>query len=300
MNIHKIDTFSGHRDSIYTIISKNNGSEFYSAGGDGYIIEWDLSKPDMGKLLAKAGTSVYALCHDPERNQLWIGQNYEGIQVIDTETKAVLHNSKITASAIFDIQIVNSKAIIAAGDGVLTIIDIATFSVQKHIKVSSKNIRCIAISPQKNEFAVGDSEHQIHIFNLTDFSLERTLKEHTNSVFSVSYSPDGKYLLSAGRDAHLKIWDTLNQYTIVENIPAHMYAINHIKFSPCGDFFATASLDKSIKIWSAKTFKLLKIIDRGRHAGHGTSVNKLLWSSYENQLISCSDDRMISVWELKP
>jgi WD40 repeat protein len=51
-------------------------------------------------------------------------------------------------------------------------------------------------------------------------------------------------------------------------------------------------------VWDAQTFKLKKIIDRARHAGHGTSVNKLLWTTFENQLISCSDDRTISVWEV--
>jgi WD40 repeat protein len=42
----------------------------------------------------------------------------------------------------------------------------------------------------------------------------------------------------------------------------------------------------------------LKVIDKGRHAGHGTSVNKLLWTSFKNQLVSASDDRTISAWDL--
>jgi WD40 repeat protein len=45
--------------------------------------------------------------------------------------------------------------------------------------------------------------------------------------------------------------------------------------------------------------QLLKVIDKARHAGHGTSVNKLWWSSFNNQLISASDDRSISVWEIE-
>jgi WD40 repeat protein len=78
-----------------------------------------------------------------------------------------------------------------------------------------------------------------------------------------------------------------------------MYAINHIEYSPDGSYFATCSMDKSVKIWSAKDFQLLKVIDKARHAGHGTSVNKLFWSSYMDQLVSCSDDRTISVWNVK-
>ena len=58
-------------------------------------------------------------------------------------------------------------------------------------------------------------------------------------------------------------------------------------------------MDKSIKVWDTTELKLLKVIDKARHAGHGTSVNKLLWTSFNDQLISASDDRTLSVWSLK-
>jgi WD40 repeat protein len=79
---------------------------------------------------------------------------------------------------------------------------------------------------------------------------------------------------------------------------AHLYAINHLDFSPNGKHFVTCSMDKSIKVWDAEKLKLLKVIDRARHAGHGTSVNKVLWTKYQDQLLSASDDRTISVWNL--
>jgi WD40 repeat protein len=40
------------------------------------------------------------------------------------------------------------------------------------------------------------------------------------------------------------------------------------------------------------------LIDKARHAGHSASVNRLLWSSFNNQLISASDDRTISIWDV--
>jgi WD40 repeat protein len=298
MNIRKVDTFSGHRDSVYTIISDHTAHGFYSAGGDGFVIHWDLNKPDLGKLVARVGVSVYAMALNRADNSLWIGQNYEGIQVLDSINNKIEKTSKITTAAIFDIQIFGEKALIALGDGVVVVMDISSFSIQKHIKVSSKSIRTIAVNAATNEFAVGDSEWNVNIFDLDGFSLKKTIQSHSNSVFSVKYSPDGKYLFTTGRDAHLKIWDVNDAYGMVTDIPAHLYAINDIAFSPDRTLFATCSMDKSVKVWDAGTFKLKKIIDRARHAGHGTSVNKLLWTTFENQLISCSDDRTVSVWEV--
>jgi WD40 repeat protein len=229
---------------------------------------------------------------------LWIGQNYEGIQILDVAQNKIEKTSKITTAAIFDIQIWGDKALIATGDGVIIVMDIPSFSVQKHIKVSDKSIRSIAINPLTGEFATGDSENNVHIFEMDGFLWKKTIRSHNNSVFTVQYSPDGRYLFTAGRDAHLMVWDVAGNYELAIDIPAHLYAINHITFSPDQTLFATCSMDKSIKVWDTETFKLKKIIDRARHAGHGTSVNKLLWTSFENQLISCSDDRMISVWEI--
>jgi WD40 repeat protein len=299
MNVRKVDTFSGHRDSVYTIISDHTLSGFFSAGGDGFIIHWDLAKPDLGKLVARAGVSVYALAHDENRGHLWIGQNFEGVQLLDLKSNEIINTLNITKSAIFDIQLVDEKALIALGDGVIVVMDMPTFSVQKHIKVAEKSIRSIAINEKTGEFTVGDSEHNIHIFDLKAFTLKQTIRSHTNSVFSVCYSPDGTKLITTGRDAHFKVWDVMNSYQLLHNIPAHLYSINHITFSPDATLLATCSMDKSIKLWDATTFKLIKVIDKARHAGHATSVNKLLWASFNNELISCSDDRQISIWEIE-
>jgi WD40 repeat protein len=58
-------------------------------------------------------------------------------------------------------------------------------------------------------------------------------------------------------------------------------------------------MDKSIKVWDAESYKLLKVIDKARYAGHGTSINKVAWSSYNQNIISISDDRKISIWNLE-
>ncbi len=63
MNVRKIDTFSGHRDCVYTLISDSGGSSFYSAGGDGLVVKWDMTKPDLGDLVARIG--VVGVCPGP-------------------------------------------------------------------------------------------------------------------------------------------------------------------------------------------------------------------------------------------
>ncbi len=299
MKVSKLDTFAGHRDSVYTLIPSYNPNRFFSAGADGLVVEWDLDKPDLGNLIARVGGSVYALALDKSAGNLWIGQNYEGIQLVRPDLKQQSGSAKVTSSAIFDIRIFGEKVYLAFGDGVIGVMDLVDMAVRKHVKLSDKSVRSLDISRDGKHLAVGLSDASVRILDRETMTPLHSFLSHTSSVFSVTYSPDGHFLLSAGRDARLKVWDIRNNYAMVEDVVAHMYAINHIAFSPEGHMFATCSMDKSIKLWDAASFRLLKVIDRSRHAGHGTSVNKLLWSSHQNLLISASDDRMISVWDIQ-
>ncbi|GAB3548607.1 WD40 repeat domain-containing protein [Spirosoma fluminis] len=298
MLVEKIDTFGGHRDCVYALERGSAADQFFSAGGDGMVVQWQLDRPDLGNVVAKIPASVYALALHPTTGYLWVGQNYEGIHIIDTARQQEVYSLNLTSAAIFDIKFYKTDAFVALADGVVVVLDAEQVVVRKHLKASDQSARCIAINPVEREMAVGYSDTTVRIFDLQTYELKRIIPAHTNSVFTVTYSNDLRYLLTAGRDAHLKVWDVEKAYALQNDIVAHMFAINHLTFSPDGTWFATASMDKSIKIWDAETYRLLKVVDRARHAGHGTSVNKLLWVNRDNQLLSASDDRTISVWKL--
>ncbi len=298
MYVQKLDTFGGHREGVYALEPAKEAGSFFSAGGDGLVVRWQLARPDLGDLIARVPASVYALAYDPARNWLWVAQNYQGIHRVNPDRKETEGSLRLTSAAIYDIKRYENQLFVALGDGVVVVVEAEQLAVRKHLKASDKSARSIAVNPVSGEFAVAYSDHMIRIFDLETLNLKRVLTGHVNSVFTVAYSPDGRYLMSGSRDAHLKVWVVNDSYALAEDIVAHMFSINHIVFNPDGTLFATASMDKSIKIWNAETFRLLKVVDRARHAGHGTSVNRLLWEAGQAQLLSASDDRTISVWSV--
>jgi WD40 repeat protein len=299
VEVEKIASLTGHKDCVYTLEGSGRDHIFYSGGADGMVAEWDLTSPDTGQLIAKLPNSIYSLKYLPENNQLLIGQNFEGIHLIDLFSRKEIASAKITQAAIFDIRTDAKHIYAGTGDGTLVILDKKGLSTIAKMKFSDKSLRCISLAGSRNILAAGFSDYTIKLIELDNFTVLHSISAHQNSIFTITYSPDGRYLLSGGRDAHLKIWDVQDGYSLKESIVAHTYAINNICYSPTGKYFATCSMDKSIKVWDAATFRLLKVIDRARHAGHGTSVNKLFWSSYNGQLVSCSDDRSVSVWNIK-
>lgn len=299
VHVEKIHSLTGHRDCVYSVEGGDDSAHIFSAGGDGMIVRWNLSSPDEGELIAKLPNSVYAIHYLPEEDHLVAGHNYEGIHLLDWKEKKEIASLKLSSASIFDIQSFQNELFVASGDGSLTVVDVEKWMVKKRWVASEKSARVIAINPVAGEMAIGFSDYFIRIFSLEDYSLKYEFQAHQNSVFTLHYTPDYKFLISGSRDARLKVWDVSSGYAQAAEVVAHLFAINHMAFSPSGKYFVTGSMDKSIKVWDAGELKLLKVIDKSRHAGHGTSVNKLLWTSFNDQIISASDDRTLSVWKLK-
>jgi WD40 repeat protein len=297
MKVNRLHSLKGHRDAIYTLQHSSEESKFFSAGGDGMVVLWDQRSSEEGQLIAKLPNSIYGLHFHQQSGLLIAGQNFQGIHVLDWKNKKEVASLQLTSAAIFDIQSSENNLIVATGEGAVHIVDLKTMSTLSTRINSEKSARTIAVNKITGDIAVGYSDNYIRVFD-QKINLKKEWSAHTNSVFTLRYTPDNQFLISGSRDARLKAWDVNGDYGQAAEVVAHLFAINHIEFSPDGKHFVTCSMDKSIKVWLSGELKLLKVIDKARHAGHGTSVNKLLWTGYRNQLASSSDDRTISLWEI--
>lgn len=302
--VEKQHTLRGHRDCVYTLALAAEPHHAYSAGGDGLVVRWNLLDPEQGKVVAKVPTSIYAIYHDCDKNLMVVGQNYEGIHIIDLENERERGSVKLGKAALFDIQQQADHLVVATGEGEIVVVDYNTLVTVQRVTPTKQRARSMALNPETKELAVGFSDHTIRIYDTNDYQLKQTITGHTNSVFTVKYTSDYRFLITGGRDAHLKVWDVQKNYQLTESIAAHMYAINSLHFSSDGHYFATGSMDKSVKVWDAQQLRLLKVIDKARHAGHGTSVNRVLWlptvaEDSHRLLVSASDDRTVSVWNLQ-
>ena len=299
-NARNIATLAGHRDAVYALAGRVGSDRIFSSGADGLVVAWNVADPAQdGELLARVDNSVYALLELPARNLLVLGQNFQGVQVIDLQDKSLVYATALPPVAIFDLVYSESRQRLycALADGTLAVLRGTDFRLENLLRLSDKSLRCLALSEARHELAVGSSDHQVRVLDLDSLAVKNTLTDATNSVFTVAYSPDGRYLLAAGRDAHVRRYTTAD-YALQDAVVAHMYTINHLSFSADSQFIATCSLDKSIKLWAADSLALLRVLDRARAAGHGTSVNKVVWPGSQQRLVSCSDDRSLAVWQL--
>jgi WD40 repeat protein len=304
IDVAHIATLTGHSGCVYAMDKGFSEHTVFTGGSDRYIALWNLETLQAEKFSAVLPAPIYTICHIPEKNILLAGTTTGSIHILDLDKKEEIKILQHHRAPVFDIQysLKTNSFYTAGGDGNFAVCSLDTLSLLKMKKLSYDKVRSIAFNEANSEIAVALGDSNVLIFDL--FTLEykndfiaHELAEKIVGANIVRYSPDGKFLLTGGRDAHLKIWK-VGSYELVKSIPAHNWAIYDIVFNPDGTLFATASRDKTVKIWDAKTYQILKRITKENFEAHTHSVNKLIWSRYHNYLVSVGDDKMVMIREV--
>lgn len=297
IQVEKIHTCIGHKAALYALAPGRSARHFRSAGGDGWVVEWDLDDPELGKLKASVDQQIFSLCTLPDTKRLVAGNMNGGLHWLEDDRPEQTRNIQHHRKGVYDFLSLGPWLFSAGGDGLLTRWEASAARSVESLQLSREALRALSFSEKRGEIAVGASDHSIYLLDAETLAIKHVLPHaHANSVFTLAYSPNGQYLLSGGRDAMLKVWDLEKSMGLISEQAAHLFTINHLVFSPDGNLFATASRDKTLKIWDGHTFELLKVVDTLRYGSHARSVNRLLWMP--DALVSCSDDAQAMIWKI--
>ncbi|NEQ95151.1 MAG: hypothetical protein F6K30_00155, partial [Cyanothece sp. SIO2G6] len=120
------------------------------------------------------------------------------------------------------------------------------------------------------------------------------LEGHTDEITHVDFSPDGQNIVSASKDATIRVWgkDGSRLFSLDSESGGHTDVVNVVRFSPDGQLFVSGSKDKTIKIWQ-QDGSLLQTLE-----GHVGGVNDVQFSSDGELIVSASDDQTVRVWNL--
>ena len=295
----KIAQFIGHRGAVYSLERGPGIETFFSSGGDGFVVHWSLANPEEGIPVAKVQGTVYAIQYLKDSNEILIASNKDGLHLIDLESKKEVWSYPTSENNWFRMALVLDKVWITGSDGKVIIFD----TISRHIEVrkfGNHDLRSLDVNIEQRGLIIGNSNKEIFVINLVDNQVSILPDAHESSIFGIQIYPFENKFISVGKDAKIRLWALIDHrfWKIEQTVPAHLFSIHDVKLHPNKPIFATGSTDKTIKIWDAETLKLLRVLDKSRHAGHGHSINQLLWLENSEVLLSCSDDRTISAWNI--
>jgi WD40 repeat protein len=116
-------------------------------------------------------------------------------------------------------------------------------------------------------------------------------------VLALSYSPDGRMLVSAGgipaRTGEIKIWDPSKGTLLRELRDAHSDTVFALAFTRDGRRLASGGADKLIKIWDPETGAFIRLFE-----GHTQHVLGLAWKWNGRILLSAGADKVAKIWDL--
>jgi WD40 repeat protein len=302
MQIQPLHVFSGHNASIFALTAYAQPNTFLSAGGEGWIVGWNLEDLSAGQLLASIETNIFCLEYLPESGWAVAGGMDGGIYWIDLNKKSLVFKQLAHPKGCFGLAQAGNLVYSVGADGYLRVWRVNSVpECVETLHLNHEGLRSIRTYPAQNQLFIGGKCGTLFCLKLDTLELIFAQKNtHQNTIFSILAGENLPILYTGGRDALLKSWnlEIPNILSPISEQAAHHFTINALAAHPNLPLIATASRDKTIKIWDSNSLALLKVLDAPRYGGHIRSVNALYWSAYENLLVSASDDRQIRVWRV--
>jgi WD40 repeat protein len=162
---------------------------------------------------------------------------------------------------------------------------------------------CLAASPEGNYVAVGGSGYNpkdgLSVLNYTPLRKLPSLIDaggfdgHASLVYSVAFSPDGRFFATGSMDQTILVWNIASRLQQC-CLKGHTGTINSVAISQRGTLLASGSDDGTVRLWDLSKGNLVRIF-----TGHSDKVQRVVFHPHSDLLFSGSLDNTVLVWDCR-
>jgi WD40 repeat protein len=147
----------------------------------------------------------------------------------------------------------------------------------------------LSFSPDSKLLAVGGGapteDGEIKVFEVVSGKVATDIKSgHSDTVFGVCFSPDGKMLATCGADKFVKVWE-MPSGKFVKAFEGHTHHVLDVGWKADGKVLASCGADNVVKVWDLEKGEQLRTIN-----AHNKQITRLVFVGATGQFATCSGD----------
>jgi WD40 repeat protein len=256
---------------------------------------------------------VVSLAYSPDGQQLAVlnrspdGQSRFVIWSVSDPTPSTAWEISLDAPANSVAFSPDGKSLAIGGKNGIALWDVDNRALLWRAQRNQSEVLSVAFSPNGRTLATGQVGSTIVLWDITASRGAQLLKtlsgnpnqpRHTDDVWSVAWSPDGRWLASgsAGINNYVLVWnvETGDSFLTVEQ--GHTDTVFGVAWSPDGYTLASASRDNTVVLWDVTTPSAPRLLTRLTE--HRQEVYGLAFSQDGLLLATGSDDRTAIIWSV--
>lgn len=304
------------------------------------IVVWHVATGEYKEILPVAPTAaIWSLQYTPDGSKL-ISCGTDAIQIWDMVNYQPLMTLKEPHHRIRSIAYSEMNNLLAVGsdDQLVRIWDTAKGESIRSFHSHNNRIWTMALGKVNNcpVLASGGDDGKIRLWDGKTGENINTISGHEGKIRILAFSPDNRFLASAGSDRTIKVWDLHNLYQPPMTYRKHTDLVWKVLFFDGGNSLISLSDDKTILkftlqggcteafplsqqewMWTAAinpqenilalagdnlTVDLWDIVTKTKvisFKGHQQRIKAITFNSTGELVISASDDNTIKIWHIK-
>jgi WD40 repeat protein len=293
----------GHTDYVQSAVFSPDEKSIATAGSDRTVRLWNVEPERQYRLLRADKTSDSHFPSFTPDGRWILVSNYTDVQQLWDLAEGKLIRSWPGRAGM--IRPDGREIATALADGTIEIRETSTGQELRRFPANPDGCHALFYSPDGRWLVTTDPERRWGEHTKTSYPqvwdahsgrLVQTIKGHSRRVGEVRFSPDGRFMATAGYDMAVELWNT-QDWSLVRTIqdPTDTGAWRGwapLAFSPDSRRLVTASLD-GVRLWDVETGRQLH-----RMRGHTGSVDGVAFSPDGRRVASGSELGIVRLWDV--